>query len=92
MQVMIGTKTMAAQIDDGTAKIEGNREVLNQLASPIHDGHADVCGEPYAIAAVPGNRNDVLGIETEHVFVSHNGSVPRANQHELAQCSRSQPT
>jgi len=35
--VMMGVKTLAAQIDDGTAKIEGNREVLNQLASTLVD-------------------------------------------------------
>jgi len=36
-QVMMGVKTLAAQIDDGTAKIEGNREVLSQLASTLVD-------------------------------------------------------
>ncbi len=35
LQVMMGVKSLAAQIDDGTAKIEGNREVLNQLASTL---------------------------------------------------------
>jgi alkyl sulfatase BDS1-like metallo-beta-lactamase superfamily hydrolase len=35
LQVMMGVKTLAAQIDDGTAKIEGNREVLSQLASTL---------------------------------------------------------
>ena len=34
-QVMMGVKSLAAQIDDGTAKIEGNRGVLNQLASTL---------------------------------------------------------
>ena len=37
VQVMMGAKTLAAQIDDGTAKIEGNREVLSQLASTLVD-------------------------------------------------------
>ena len=37
LQVMMGVKTLAAQIDDGTAKIEGNREVLSQLASTLVD-------------------------------------------------------
>ena len=37
LQVMMGVKTLAAQIDDGTAKIEGNREVLGQLASTLID-------------------------------------------------------
>jgi alkyl sulfatase BDS1-like metallo-beta-lactamase superfamily hydrolase len=37
LQVMMGEKTLAAQIDDGTAKIEGNREVLSQLASTLVD-------------------------------------------------------
>ena len=32
---MMGVKSLAAQIDDGTAKIEGNREMLNQLASTL---------------------------------------------------------
>ncbi len=30
-------KTLAAQIDDGTAKIEGNREEHSQLASTLVD-------------------------------------------------------
>ena len=37
LQVMMGVKSLAAQIDDGTAKIEGNREVLSQLASTLVD-------------------------------------------------------
>lgn len=37
VQVMMGAKTLAAQIDDGTAKIEGNRDVLKQLASTLVD-------------------------------------------------------
>jgi len=37
LQVMMGVKTLAAQIDDGTAKTEGNREVLGQLASTLID-------------------------------------------------------
>lgn len=37
LQVMMGVKTLAAQIDDGTAKIEGSREVLSQLASTLVD-------------------------------------------------------
>ncbi len=37
LQVMMGVKTLAAQIDDGTAKIEGNRNVLDQLASTLVD-------------------------------------------------------
>lgn len=34
-QVMMGVKSLAAQIDDGTAKIKGDREVLSQLASTL---------------------------------------------------------
>ncbi len=37
LQVMMGVKTLAAQINDGTAKIEGNREVLGQLAATLID-------------------------------------------------------
>jgi alkyl sulfatase BDS1-like metallo-beta-lactamase superfamily hydrolase len=37
VQVMMGAKTLAAQIDDGTAKIEGDRKVLDQLASTLVD-------------------------------------------------------
>jgi alkyl sulfatase BDS1-like metallo-beta-lactamase superfamily hydrolase len=37
LQVMMGVKTLAAQIDDGTAKIVGNRNVLRQLASTLVD-------------------------------------------------------
>ena len=33
--VMMGQKTLAAQIEDGTAKVEGNTEVLDQLASTM---------------------------------------------------------
>ncbi len=34
-QVMMGAKTLAAQIADGTATAEGNTELLNQLASAM---------------------------------------------------------
>jgi alkyl sulfatase BDS1-like metallo-beta-lactamase superfamily hydrolase len=34
-QVMMGVKTLAAQIDDGTATIEGDRSVLQELASTL---------------------------------------------------------
>ena len=34
-QVMLGAKTLAAQIEDGTAKVRGNPEVLKQLASAM---------------------------------------------------------
>ena len=33
--VMMGVKTLRAQIDDGTAKAEGNTEILGQLASTL---------------------------------------------------------
>ena len=33
--VMVGTKTLAAQIADGTAKAEGNTEILQQLGSTM---------------------------------------------------------
>jgi alkyl sulfatase BDS1-like metallo-beta-lactamase superfamily hydrolase len=33
--VMAGTKTLKAQIADGTAKVEGNTEVLDKLASTM---------------------------------------------------------
>ena len=32
---MMGKKTLMAQIDDGTAKIDGDRAVLEQLASTL---------------------------------------------------------
>ena len=35
--VMMGTKTLEAQIVDGKAKLEGNNEVLNQLALTLVD-------------------------------------------------------
>ncbi len=34
-QVMMGAKTLAAQIEDGTAAVGGNVEILNQLASTL---------------------------------------------------------
>ena len=34
-QVMMGAKTLAAQIEDGTAKLRGNPKVLQQLASTM---------------------------------------------------------
>ncbi len=34
-QVMMGAKTLVAQIEDGTAKVDGNLDVLNQLASTM---------------------------------------------------------
>jgi alkyl sulfatase BDS1-like metallo-beta-lactamase superfamily hydrolase len=36
-QVMMGTKSLAAQIEDGTAKVDGDLNVLNQLASTMVD-------------------------------------------------------
>ena len=36
---MMGTKTLRAQIDDGTAKIKGNRQVLKQLADTLTEFH-----------------------------------------------------
>jgi hypothetical protein len=32
---MMGAKSLAAQIEDGTAKVDGNLEVLAQLASTM---------------------------------------------------------
>ncbi len=32
---MMGAKTLAAQIEDGTAAVGGNVEILNQLASTM---------------------------------------------------------
>ena len=32
---MRGEKTLAAQIEDGTARVKGNKEVLTQLASTM---------------------------------------------------------
>ncbi len=34
-QVMMGAKKLTAQIEDGTAKLKGNQEVLKQLASTM---------------------------------------------------------
>ena len=34
-QVMMGAKTLAAQIEDGTAKVDGNPDVLQQLGSTM---------------------------------------------------------
>ena len=34
-QVMMGAKSLASQIKDGTAKAEGNQEILSQLASTM---------------------------------------------------------
>jgi alkyl sulfatase BDS1-like metallo-beta-lactamase superfamily hydrolase len=34
-QVMMGVKTLAAQIEDGTAKVDGNLDVLKQLGSTM---------------------------------------------------------
>ena len=36
-QVMMGSKTFAAQIEDGAAKLKGNAEVLSQLGSMMAD-------------------------------------------------------
>ena len=35
--VMMGVKSLQAQIDDGTAKTEGNRQVLKQLAGTLRE-------------------------------------------------------
>ena len=34
---MMGTKTLEAQIADGTAKVQGDPSILNQLASTMVD-------------------------------------------------------
>jgi alkyl sulfatase BDS1-like metallo-beta-lactamase superfamily hydrolase len=35
VQVMMGAKTLAAQVEDGTAKLDGNADILNQLGSTM---------------------------------------------------------
>ena len=32
---MMGTKSLAAQMEDGTAKVKGNTKILEQLASTL---------------------------------------------------------
>ena len=32
-QVMMGVKTLATQVEDGTTKLEGNGKILNQLGA-----------------------------------------------------------
>jgi alkyl sulfatase BDS1-like metallo-beta-lactamase superfamily hydrolase len=58
LQVMMGAKTLAAQIDDGTAKIEGNREVLGQLASTLIDFEV-------GFEILPGTKSQVQAMAEE---------------------------
>jgi len=48
--VMMGVKTLQAQIDDGTAKLKGDNKVLKQLAGTLSDFHV-------AFEILPGTVN-----------------------------------
>ncbi|MBT8359520.1 MAG: hypothetical protein KJO32_01100 [Deltaproteobacteria bacterium] len=58
-QVMAGSESLADQIGDGTAKVEGNTEILNKLASamvvfdPLFKVMPGTAGAP-----IPENLND----------------------------------
>ena len=58
-QVMMGAKSLQAQIEDGTAEIEGNADILTQLATTL--AHFDLAFEilPGTVsAATPEDLND----------------------------------
>lgn len=56
---MMGAKSLQAQIEDGTAEIEGNADILTQLATTL--AHFDLAFEilPGTVsAATPEDLND----------------------------------
>jgi alkyl sulfatase BDS1-like metallo-beta-lactamase superfamily hydrolase len=59
--VMMGVKSLQAQIDDGTAKIEGNRQVLKQLADTLTEFHV-------AFEIIPGTVTKTVAEEELNDF------------------------
>ncbi len=59
--VMMGTKSLQAQIDDGTAKIKGNRKILKQLAATLTEFHL-------AFEIIPGTVTKVAAAKELNDF------------------------
>jgi hypothetical protein len=68
---MMGTKSLRAQIDDGTAKIKGNRKVLEQLAATLTDFQV-------AFEIIPGTVNKPVAQEKLNDFEV--GSIVTAHE------------
>ncbi|MCZ6463802.1 MAG: SCP2 sterol-binding domain-containing protein, partial [Proteobacteria bacterium] len=67
--VMMGTKTFAAQIEDGTARIEGNAEVLSQLGSTMID--FDLAFEIIPGTVTPREAEELNDFEIGPIFPAH---------------------
>ena len=67
--VMMGAKTFAAQIEDGTAKVEGKKEVLSQLGSMMVD--FDLAFEIIPGTVAPREPEDLNDFETGPIYPVH---------------------
>ncbi len=68
--VMMGAETLQAQIDDGTAKVEGNAEVLKQLASTLAQFHVGFEILPGTVTK-PATAEDMNDFEVGPLPTSH---------------------
>ncbi len=67
--VMMGTKTLAAQIEDGTAKVKGNTEVLSQLGSMMMD--FDLAFEIIPGTVAPRGAEEINDFEVGPIYPAH---------------------
>ncbi len=67
--VMMGAKTLAAQIEDGTAKVKGNTEVLSQLGSMMMD--FDLAFEILPGTVAPRKPEELNDFETGPIYAAH---------------------
>ncbi len=68
-QVMIGAKSLMAQIEDGTAKTEGDLGVLKQLASAMVS--FDLFFEILPGTKVPAHEDELNPFEVGEIHNSH---------------------
>ena len=67
--VMMGTKTLAAQIEDGTARVEGTTEVLSQLGSTMTT--FELAFEIIPGTVAPREPEDLNDFETGPIYSAH---------------------
>jgi alkyl sulfatase BDS1-like metallo-beta-lactamase superfamily hydrolase len=68
-QVMMGVKTLAAQIEDGTAKVDGNLDVLKQLGSTMVS--FEIGFEVLPGTKAPSTEAELNDFEVGPVEISH---------------------
>ena len=66
---MMGTKSFMAQIEDGTAKLEGKTEVLKQLGSTMAD--FDLGFEIIPGTVKPHDTEELNDFETGPIYPAH---------------------